>query len=352
MIIEQIQDHEYLQESIKKFKKKNVSADIQLLEKTIGALYLVQSLVNSGLKFIFKGGTSLVLLLNEIKRFSVDVDIITEESKEKVNECLQNIIQSQDLFTRYEENKRNNSASQRMDLQHYKLFFHSVTDESEKYILLDVAYEDNQYPVTINHKIICEKLDIFSESSVEIPSIESISGDKLTVLAPNTTGIHYHSDKELELMKQLFDVDKLFNQLEDVSIVRESFINIANREIHYRNLKDISYEDVLADIQEFCLDTILQNNPDNQHEINIGMKKLYGFITESKFRKEQEVLTAASKVLYLIKLIKNNESTIERYHKGFELPNVSIPIELRKMVKKMDKYNEEAYYYILKSLEE
>lgn len=64
-------------------KKENPSADLQLLEKTIGALYLLENLVNEGLEFIFKGGTSLVLLLNDLKRFSVDVDIITRRKQRK-----------------------------------------------------------------------------------------------------------------------------------------------------------------------------------------------------------------------------------------------------------------------------
>lgn len=64
---------------------------------------MVECLVNEGLNFIFKGGTSLVLLLDEIKRFSVDVDIITEENKEKVETVLNKIIEHQDLFTRVEE---------------------------------------------------------------------------------------------------------------------------------------------------------------------------------------------------------------------------------------------------------
>ena len=80
MLASKISNKEFLTETIKTLKKENPSADIQLLEKTIGALYLVESLANEGLEFIFKGGTSLVILLNEIKRFSVDVDIITEES--------------------------------------------------------------------------------------------------------------------------------------------------------------------------------------------------------------------------------------------------------------------------------
>lgn len=74
--------------------------------------------MNEGLNFIFKGGTSLVLLLDEIKRFSVDVDIITEEDKEMVETVLNKIIENQDLFKRVEENIRKNAASQRMNLQH------------------------------------------------------------------------------------------------------------------------------------------------------------------------------------------------------------------------------------------
>ena len=34
-------------------KKENASADIQLLEETIGELYLVENLANEGLEFIF-----------------------------------------------------------------------------------------------------------------------------------------------------------------------------------------------------------------------------------------------------------------------------------------------------------
>ena len=74
-------------------------------------------------------------------------------------------------------------------------------------------------------------------------------------------------------MKQLYDVDKLFNEAENVNVVRESFINIANREIKYRKLEKIEYEDVLNDIKDFCEDIILLNKK-NIGKKNIGMKKL------------------------------------------------------------------------------
>lgn len=57
------------------------------------------------------------------------------------------------MFKRVEENIRENAASQRMNLQHFKFFFDFATDDSEKYILLDVAYEKNKYPETTMKKI-------------------------------------------------------------------------------------------------------------------------------------------------------------------------------------------------------
>jgi len=350
LLVEQIKSKELLEKSINELKKKSPSADIQLLEKTIGALYLVESLVNGGLDFIFKGGTSLVLLLKELNKISVDVDILTEESKEKVRECLNNVIYNQDLFTRFEENKRENSASQRMDLQHFKFFFKSATDDSEKYILLDIAYETNKYPAIISKNIKCDKLNVLSDLKVKLPTIESILGDKLTVLATKTTGIDYDSSKELELMKQLYDVDKLFNEAENVNIIRGSFINIANREIKYRRLKEITYEDVLEDIKDFCDDIILLNR-NHIEKINTGMRKLTGFIIDNKFLIDVEVLTAASKILYLINIIKKENQTIEKYKENNEILKINIPIEYRKRVNRISKYNREAYYYILKSFE-
>lgn len=350
MLAEQLKNKEFLEKTIKNLKKENPSADIQLLEKTIGALYLVESLVNSGLDFIFKGGTSLVLLLDEIKRFSVDVDIITEESKENVKKILGNIVEKQDLFIRVEENVRENSASQRMELQHYKCFFNSVIDNSEKYILLDVAYESNKYPKVIEKKIQNDKLKVESNLIVKVPSIESILGDKLTVLAPKTTGISYNSNKELELMKQLYDVDKLFNEAEEMIEIRESFINIANREINYRKLREITYEDVLDDIEDFAKEIIFMQDKVKLEKISIGMRKIANFRLEKKFLIDKEVMLAASKLKYLVYLIKNNETKIDKYG-NTDIQNADILKEYKKRLKVIQKINEEAYYYIIKSLE-
>lgn len=71
------------------------------MEKVIYALSLVEHLVKSGLSYTFKGGTSLLLILPESKRFSVDVDIITTDSQEKIENILKQIC-NEGVFLRYE----------------------------------------------------------------------------------------------------------------------------------------------------------------------------------------------------------------------------------------------------------
>jgi predicted nucleotidyltransferase component of viral defense system len=75
-------------EWIEKVSKGNRNADKILVEKAIRALLLLEGLSNSGLPFIFKGGTALMLLMNSAKRFSIDIDIIVSEKLEDLENVL------------------------------------------------------------------------------------------------------------------------------------------------------------------------------------------------------------------------------------------------------------------------
>lgn len=57
-------------------KKRQYKKDPGIIEGMIHALYLLDQLRTTGLDFIFKGGTSLILLMQRPLRFSVDIDII------------------------------------------------------------------------------------------------------------------------------------------------------------------------------------------------------------------------------------------------------------------------------------
>ena len=64
-------------ENINRVKDKYHS-DPSLIEKNIYAFKLLDLLVQEGTSFIFKGGTSLMLILDEPKRISIDIDIVVE----------------------------------------------------------------------------------------------------------------------------------------------------------------------------------------------------------------------------------------------------------------------------------
>src|ERR1700676_4592902 len=65
-----------------------------IVEKVIHALSLLQHLQVEGLQFVFKGGTSLILLLETAYRFSVDIDIITEQTRENIERVLDQVVAS------------------------------------------------------------------------------------------------------------------------------------------------------------------------------------------------------------------------------------------------------------------
>ena len=70
-------------EWISSFPEADSLAKRQTIEKCVHAFYLLERLAKKGFPFVFKGGTSLMLLLPEPKRFSVDIDIIMDFPKEE-----------------------------------------------------------------------------------------------------------------------------------------------------------------------------------------------------------------------------------------------------------------------------
>ena len=64
--------------------------DPKLIEKVVYALNFLEQLRLNNLDFVFKGGTALLLATETPKRFSIDIDIITEESEDKIKEILEN----------------------------------------------------------------------------------------------------------------------------------------------------------------------------------------------------------------------------------------------------------------------
>lgn len=307
-------------------KRKQYGKDPNLMESMIYALYLLEQLQLSGLEFIFKGGTSLVLLMKEPKRFSVDIDIIVSPQigKEELEKYLSKVEEAS-TFSRMKLDERRSYQGD-IPKAHYKFFYNSnfanrnqegqVISNPEREILLDVLFAENHYPTLVEIPLETEWL-LQNEERVIVttPDINSILGDKLTAFAPNTTGVPYKAEKEKEILKQLFDIGNLFDLLTNTDIFKQSFWETAKGEIAYRPERKIeSVEQVLQDTIDTALliakKDILKTEDEKAKfsEINTGINQFRHFVFVGKFE-ILEAQVAAAKAAYLaaITLTDNNE---------------------------------------------
>ncbi len=121
-----IKEHCFTEQWLEGFKKQEAHKRIDkiILEKMIYALHLLERLRSNGLDFVFKGGTSLVLLLEEANRFSIDIDIICSTERKELEEILQLTIESS-KFIGFELDELR-SYKTGVPKAHYKFTFESV----------------------------------------------------------------------------------------------------------------------------------------------------------------------------------------------------------------------------------
>ncbi|XBX04023.1 hypothetical protein QMP26_26315 [Enterocloster clostridioformis] len=79
---------------------------------------------------------------------------------------------------------------------------------------------------------------------VKTPDINCILGDKLTAFAPHTTGIPLNVKKDMEVMKQMYDVGTLLDEFTDFDLVYGTYFKVAAEEISYRG-NDITVGDAI-----------------------------------------------------------------------------------------------------------
>ena len=324
--------------------------DHNLLDKVTHALYLLEKLTDTQLEFIFKGGTCLLLLLEEIKRFSIDIDIVITRtiSKEKLSNTLQTIIDCS-LFTRFEEQSRYQTE---IPKAHFKFFYPSPLDGTESYVLLDILFESSPYnqviELPINSPFVVTSPP---NKAVYVPDIENILGDKLTAFAPNTTGIPYNKGKEMEIIKQLFDVESLFDQAKGLDKIRAAFIKCAKQELIYRELSNMDPDDVLDDILKTACFIGGRGSSYKETFLKLedGIRRIKSHIICKNYILEEAVVSA-SKAAYLACLIKSNHTTNEHYDSSKSLPELTGAFLFKKMGK-IKKFSPEAYYYFAKAQE-
>ena len=360
-----IKEHCFTDKWLDTFKKQaaHKRIDKAILEKMIYALHLLECIKINGLDFIFKGGTSLILLLEEGSRFSIDIDIICNADTKNLEEILHKVVDSSN-FKSFELDEHR-SYKEGVPKAHYSFAFDSAT--KGKYsgtILLDILIEDSIYPELTEKPIKTKWIETENEINITVPTIDAIVGDKLTAFAPNTVGIPYFKGKDqrpfsMEICKQLFDLSKLFERIENIEIVAQSFESFAIREIEYRKteISDLTPEKVLQDTIDTCAILAKRGKGSSDEkqkfiELQKGIRAFgTGFLMIGNFRID-DAISAAARIAYLsAKILHKDLSPIE-YFQGEEIKELNIENQdwnfLNRLKKQPDK---SGFYYWYKALE-
>ena len=359
MIKEKCFTEEWLQSFKEQAEHKKI--DVIILEKMINALHLLEQLQQNGLKFTFNGGTSLVLLLEEGNRFSIDINIISNTNRDELEAIFKRVIESS-RFTGFEL-QEHRSYKLGVPKAHYTFAYDSsLKGAFPGTVILDVLIEDSIYPETTEKVIKAKWIETDEETNVIVPTIDAITGDKLTAFAPNTIGIPYEKGGQsatMEICKQLYDLSKLFEHISKIEIVAASYKVFAAKEIEYRKEKhpDLTTVQVLQDTIGTCLIITKRERGSTEEkakfaELQKGIRAFgTGYLISGNFRIDDAV-AASARIAYLAtKLLANDLSPISYYQEddmkdwNIEDPDWNF---LNRLKRQPDK---SSFYYWYKTIE-
>ncbi len=353
----------FTEEWLQSFKRQAIHRriDVIILEKMIYALHLLEQLQQNGLKFTFKGGTSLVLLLDEGNRFSIDIDIISNTTRVELEAILTKVIKSS-RFKGFELNEHR-SYKPGVPKAHYPFAYESsIKGAYAGTVLLDILIEDSPYPETTGKEIKAKWIEPEDKTIVTVPTIDAITGDKLTAFAPNTIGIPYEKGGQsatMEICKQLYDLSKLFEKISSIEVVSKSYQLFAKHEIEYRKEShpDLTPEQVLQDTIDTCL-IIAKRDRGNTEEkakftqIQRGIVAFgTGYLMSGNFRIDDAV-PASARIAYLATKILLNDLTPITYYEGQDIKGWNIEDSdwnfLNRLKRQPDK---SSFYYWYQTIE-
>lgn len=340
MLDRKIFELEYIQELQKRYGR-----DPLLLERALFAFGLLEALERVGMPFIFKGGTSLLLLLKKPMRLSTDIDIIVEPGTDVdyfINEANK-------LFPFNSSEEQIRVGKNNIEKRHFKFYYDSPLKATDFHVFLDILFEKNNYSKTEEREINNALLEVMApQVLVKVPSLNCILGDKLTAFAPHTTGVGF--EKSLEVIKQLFDVAILIDEMTDFDEVKQTYKKIAKAEIEYRGL-EVSQGEVLLDTIQACSCVIGRGSIlSEEYALYLsGISRITNHIFNVRYSGELAALDAC-KVMCLAACILTDQQ------KMIKIDNPEIYIDEKISVKEYSKLSYikkmklEAYGYLVEAI--
>lgn len=246
--------------------KGDERSDQGIIERQIYALHLLETLRNSFKDFIFKGGTCLSLIAEDFPRFSVDIDILVKPQFKAFFDIdnLTRMINGSQFLQVLEDVRQ---PRHDIDKQHFQFHYRGPIN-GETYILLDVVYDEAKYSDLVEVKIVNYLIKTTAPAvSVIGPSIHDLLADKLCAFAPNTVGKKINEKRDVEVIKQMFDVSFLIKHYPFSPSYKTIYEAIAQVEIKRRGLS-VSVYDVLNDSIRTSLNILSEGKLDlNQYQL-------------------------------------------------------------------------------------
>ncbi len=331
--------------------KELKTGDPGLLAKAVHALALLGHLSESGLEFVFKGGTSMLLHVPAIRRLSIDIDILCATPAEELDRILAEVAKKLP-FIGYEEDDR--GVRGLPNRRHFKFLYQSGA--STDHVLLDVVEEARVPHDQISKPIALPFLEIESEINVKLPTVESLLADKLTAFAPKTTGVPLYPANgrpadTMQIVKQLFDVGELFSLAEDLTAVRRVYGEVFELENEYRG-GSFTIQEVLNDTLDaalcLCAHRLkgVADHPDALH-LEEGIRRINSHLVNYRFNLNDAKVAAAKTALLAKLIIGDSGSSLLPYRTIPELESLrSLIIEGDwKRLNRLKATIPEAFYY-------
>ncbi|MDD7715501.1 MAG: nucleotidyl transferase AbiEii/AbiGii toxin family protein [Mollicutes bacterium] len=234
-----------------------------IYEKFVHSLKLLEQLDSllANKHYVFKGGTSLLLLFESASRFSIDIDICMEESEFENKDALELFFKENikpPFIDVTRDKDRNSHGGRDIKATHYRFFYNPKYKSKENFVLLDVTFQNNsingnKHPIT--HPSVIQVGEPFSVKAIDI---DDLLGDKLTAFAPNTIGVKYTAKnqfgrpKSTEIIKQLYDCAYLANHYSDLDRVTYIYKELGNLQIKYEKNKGLDLRCCLKDTIRTC----------------------------------------------------------------------------------------------------
>lgn len=218
------------------------------LERAIHVLEYLAQLKEAGLNPVHKGGSAVQLLLpTDLQRLSVDLDIAVsdrndlEEAIEKIPDGFSGEFYNARLSREPEEGSV--FLDYRVEIPTYGA---GIVD-----MKLDVILREPDYDIQETR---LETYFYSSEVKVRTPTINSILGDKLSTLGPNTIGRPLeHSGMGLDYVKHLFDIYNLLPHFDDFKAVRMAYKDCFEMQKDLKSLdKSLDIYGALEDMRYIC----------------------------------------------------------------------------------------------------